>query len=434
MSAGMKVCGYFLAGILSLALPHVAGGQAGAGPAAEDYADSIRGIRMGMALGDVLERLEPLPYSGKQEKTQMVLLCKLEDGSTLEVTLLEQRVVQLYLWYKTPRSAAALWLPGAVKPGEGVASNDPRIRREFEMQGASSGTRVAWVRRQATEAGYPIEVGFVSTSRAEQAPGISELIEYKFVTVPESARARFEHIVPGRTPEPDATGSGGADPREERGEDHKASIHGIRLGMNAQQVLERMGGRMPDGRRDLAEGVEVSWRITAGVAAPLATADTVEVHFRGEHVWQVMLRYGEWRPTTDLWLLPVAQAPRQGTIDERIAPTTELTAPPAPGPPTGSANVGGGLAPSPYRKLAPTQLTARDPRWRQDYMPTENIDKTRVSWSVSEKTEDGYRVEIRFVSVAKERLGERFVEYVEYKMISVPKEELPKFDLAHKSP
>lgn len=399
-------------------------------PAAEDYAASIRGIRVGMTLGDVLERLEPLPYSGKQDKAELVLVWTLENGDALEVTLRGERVVQLYQWYRTPRSAATLRLPSAVKPGEGVVSNDPRIRREFEIYGTSDGMRFVWVRQQTGETGEPVEVGFVSTSRAEQESRYSELIEYKFVSLPGSSRARFEQGAQGRTSVSSASSTGVDPTGREREEDHKASVHGIRPGMNAQQVFELVGGRAPDTRRDLPDEVVVSWRLSAGDTAGSSSADTVEVHFRGERVWQVALGYADWRPTTDLWLLPLSQPPSQGTIDQATTPA-ETPAGATAGPPAPAA-VGGALAPSPYGKIAPSQLSSWDPRWRRDYKVLENIDKTRVSWTRLEKFEEGYEVEVRFVSVAKQRLGERFVEYVEYKIVGVPKDELRNFDSAYK--
>jgi hypothetical protein len=161
-------------------------------------------------------------------------------------------------------------------------------------------------------------------------------------------------------------------------EDHKTSIQGIEIGMNAQQVLDRLG-RMPDGRKDEKGEIIVYWKLEGGNA--------LQVTLRKEAVSHLALQYRPPRATSELWLQPLYSAPSG-------------------------------------------ELTARDPRLRVDYKPTETSDKLCTAWRRREKTADGYSVEIQFLSASRKDRGDRFEEYVEYKYVTVPKDELKKFDKA----
>lgn len=161
-------------------------------------------------------------------------------------------------------------------------------------------------------------------------------------------------------------------------EDHKPVIHGIATGMTAQEVLDHVGGRMPDARKEEKGSVILTWKIEDG--------NILLVTFRGENISELRLFYKKPRPTTDLWLAPLA------------SPATS------------------------------TALTAADPRLRRDYKATETEDKLRTVWTRREKTGGGYEVEISFLSSSRRQFGERFEENVEYKYVTVPKDELKKFD------
>jgi hypothetical protein len=161
-------------------------------------------------------------------------------------------------------------------------------------------------------------------------------------------------------------------------EDHKPVIHGIAIGMRAQDVLDHLGGRMPDSRKEEKNSVILTWKLEDG--------NILVIAFRGENISDLKLLYTKPRPTTDLWLVPLAS------------------------PATGTA------------------LTAADPRLRRDYKATETEDHLRTVWTRTEKTSAGYEVEVSFLSSSRRQFGDRYQEYVEYKYVTVPKSEWKKFD------
>lgn len=168
---------------------------------------------------------------------------------------------------------------------------------------------------------------------------------------------------------------------EEASEDHQASIHGIRIGMTTPEVLERMGGRMPDARKDEKGEIIAYWKLEGG--------SVLQVNFRQEnYVAHVALQFKPPRPTNDLWLAPLKSA--------------------------GSTSA----------------LSARDPRLRVDYQASETTDKERTAWVREEKSAQGYRIEVQFLSSPRQRLGERFESEVEFKYVSVNRNDLKKFDQA----
>lgn len=167
----------------------------------------------------------------------------------------------------------------------------------------------------------------------------------------------------------------------EQSEDHQASIHGIRIGMTTPQVLDLLGGRMPDVRKDEKGEIIVFWKLEGG--------NVLQVNFRKEnYVSHIALQFKPPRPTNDFWLAPLK---------------------------SGGSTTG---------------LTARDPRLRVDYQASETTDKERTVWVREEKSPAGYRIEVRFLSAPRQRLGERFESEVEYKYVSVNRNYLKKFDQA----
>lgn len=163
-------------------------------------------------------------------------------------------------------------------------------------------------------------------------------------------------------------------------EDHKPTIYGIATGMTAQDVLDHLGGRMPDGRKEEKNSTILTWKLGEG--------NLLLVTFRGENISELRLMYKKPRPTTDLWLVPLATP------------------------------------------ASSTALTATDPRVRREYKATETEDKLRTVWTRREKAGNGYEVEISFLSTSRQQLGDRHEEYVEYKYVTVPKDEMKKFDNA----
>ncbi len=168
---------------------------------------------------------------------------------------------------------------------------------------------------------------------------------------------------------------------EEPSEDHQASIHGIRIGMTTPEVLERLGGRMPDQRKDEKDEIIAYWKLESG--------NVLQVNFRQEnYVSHVALQFKPPRPTNDFWLAPLKSA----------------------------GNTSG--------------LSARDPRLRVDYQASETTDKERTAWVREEKSPQGYRIEVSFLSAHKKRLGERFESEIDFKYVSVNRNDLKKFDQA----
>src|SRR5260370_35628050 len=117
-------------------------------------------------------------------------------------------------------------------------------------------------------------------------------------------------------------------------EDHKPTIHGIATGMTAQDVLDHLGGRMPDGRKEEKGATILTWKLEDG--------NILLVTFRGENISELRLMYKKPRPTTDLWLVPLSTP------------------------------------------ASSTALTAADPRLRREYKATKNKDKRRTGWTPRE--------------------------------------------------
>ena len=161
-------------------------------------------------------------------------------------------------------------------------------------------------------------------------------------------------------------------------QDHKAAAEGIEIGMNAQQVFDRLG-RMPDARKDEKDEVVVSWK--------LKDASVLQLRFRKEHVSHIALQYHQPRPTEELWLQSLHSGPSH-------------------------------------------DMTGRDPRLRIDYKATETGDKLRTVWTRQEKSAGGYNVEIQFLSTSRKARGDRFEDYVEFKYVTVVKEDIKKFEKA----
>lgn len=190
----------------------------------------------------------------------------------------------------------------------------------------------------------------------------------------------------------------------DREEDHKPTILGLAIGMTAQQVLARLG-RMPDARKDEKQEAIVYWKLQDG--------SLLQVSFRGEHVCHLGLQFKKIRPATDLWLEPLAKGNRVGLYGDESAAAARV------GLPVGSSSLSSESA-----------LTAPDPRLHREYKAAESLDKFRTIWTRQEKTEDGYRVETRFLSCSKNQCGDRFQEFVQYKYVDLVPDDIKKFERA----
>ncbi|MBI1738676.1 MAG: hypothetical protein HYR58_05460 [Acidobacteria bacterium] len=228
-------------------------------------------------------------------------------------------------------------------------------------------------------------------------------------------------------------------PQQAGGEDHQASILGIEIGMTPQQVMERLG-RTADGAKDEKDEIVLRWKLPGG--------DVLQVNLRrsNERVSFLGLHYAKPRPATDLWLVPLSSPTAQAYVNRNPhqaesartntgAPAADTSASSAAIPGATPASSAGGvqlpvdpIAPNPYEHKDPGRLTARDPRLRTDYKTSETRDKMRTVWVREEKSPAGYRVEVSFLSGDRKQYGDRFEEYVDYKYVSVGKEDLKKFD------
>jgi len=219
----------------------------------------------------------------------------------------------------------------------------------------------------------------------------------------------------------------------EQNEDHQASIHGIRIGMTTEQVLERLGGRMPDARKDEKGEIIVFWKLEGG--------NVLQVNFRKEnYVSHIALQFHPPRPTNDFWLVKLKDSTHEDLRQSAYRPSSRAGLPETaqqsrtpvfgePGP--GDTGVSTAMAmegKAPGGRTLRKDVEAPDPRWRLDYKASETSDRERTVWVREGDAEDGYRVQISFLSAHKKRLGDRFEEEVEFKYVTVNRNDLKKFD------
>ncbi len=222
-----------------------------------------------------------------------------------------------------------------------------------------------------------------------------------------------------KAPAPPADAAEKARQKQQQLDDHKPSIASLEIGMTAQQVLDRLG-RMPDARKDEKGEIILSWK--------LKTGDILQVHFRGENVSYLGLEYRPPRPTNDFNLQPLGESlaadPRT-----RIHPRIDTTGTPAPMT-VGSVPIGGSedKAPVMGHNLDPNAITGRDPRLHPEYKVAETNDRERTVWNRREKDPRGFRLEIGFISTDRKKRGSQYEGQVQFKYVSVEREDLKKFD------
>ena len=193
---------------------------------------------------------------------------------------------------------------------------------------------------------------------------------------------------------------------------HQAEVAGIRIGMTAQDVLDRMG-RMPDQRQDKDGEIIVTWR--------LPNKDIVQVHFRQDnYVSYAGLQFANPRPASDFWLKRQAESTdKEGsefgtTVDKADTMTSSM----------GTGEQVRSLSSS----KGTSELTANDPRIVREYKVTETVDHEHVVWTRPIKAEDGYTVDIGFMSPDKKKRGSEYENYVQFKYVMVEPSDLKKFD------
>ncbi len=206
-------------------------------------------------------------------------------------------------------------------------------------------------------------------------------------------------------------------------EDHRPSIVGLRVGMTAQQVLDRFG-RMPDARKDQKGEVIAYWKLDKG--------DVVQVRFRKDNfVSYIGLQYSPFRPTSDLMLRPLGEA-QADDPNTTVNVTPDLT-----GSDSGFAanrvTVGGSDDKVPLlssANSATTPAAGKDSRWKAEYKAASTVDGERVVWARNLEVDPRFRIQVGFISASKARLNRRYDEEIEFKFVSVLKEDLKKFDKA----
>jgi hypothetical protein len=203
-------------------------------------------------------------------------------------------------------------------------------------------------------------------------------------------------------------------------EGHSASIHGIRVGMTAQEVLNILG-RMPDTRKDEKGEIIVGWKAIDGF---------IQVRFRKDAVSYVGLQFRPLRPTNDFELVAhgEATASEDGARLKQQVDTTGI----GPQFEVGSTVAIGGTvqrAPTLSSGKPPSALTGRDPLLHPEYRVGETGDREHLVWTrVEQEPQVPYRVEIGFISADKKQLGSLFDTKVEFKYVTVLREDLKKFD------
>lgn len=209
-------------------------------------------------------------------------------------------------------------------------------------------------------------------------------------------------------------------PRYLAEEDHQASIYGIRIGMTTPEVLEKLGGRMPDKREDKGGEIIVSWKTEEGL---------LQLRFRDENfVSYVGLQFAPLRPTNDFWLRRMKDLSAGKAVEFRTS---------GPSGPAGASGPGmvSDMTIDPNATAAPrlsssagtSELTGTDPRLHREYKVAETVDKERTVWTRQEKHE-GYNIDMGFISADKKNKGEKYEEWVQFKYLQVSPDDLKRFD------
>ena len=213
-----------------------------------------------------------------------------------------------------------------------------------------------------------------------------------------------------------AQAKGGADkpfmPKYSVEEAHEFSIYGIKVGMTTPEVLDRLGGRMPDKREDKAGEIVVYWKTEEGI---------LQVRFRDEnYVSYVGLQYAPVRPTNDFWLRRLK--------DLGVGrPTPFVTTGPGTTVADRPIDPNATEAPRLSSSQGPSELTGTDPRLRRDYKLAETVDKERTVWT-REMQGSGFSVDVGFISADKKKMGTQFEEWIQFKYVQVEVPDLKKFD------
>lgn len=203
---------------------------------------------------------------------------------------------------------------------------------------------------------------------------------------------------------------------------HADSILGIRVGMATPQVLDLMGGRMPDKREDKNGEIIVYWKQQNG--------DILQVRFRDDNfVSYVGLQYKTPKPTGDFWLKKYAESSDGKATEFKVNPALS-------GP--GDISTVGGRTMAENTESAPrlsssqgtSELTGKDERLHREYKVTQTVDLERTVWVRDEKTEDGYTILVGFISTDRKKQGSNYEDWVQFKYVQVDERDLKRFDQA----
>jgi len=170
---------------------------AAAQSAEEDHKPSIRGIGVGAKTQDVLDHLGRMPDTRKDEKEEVIVRWKLEDGNLLQVNLRGDNVSQVALQYKQPRPSTDLWLQPLSTPASrsDLTVSDPRLRRDYKATETMDKLRTVWTRQEKMPDGYRVEIRFLSGSRSQFGNRFEEYVEFKYVMLFRDDLKKFDQAM-----------------------------------------------------------------------------------------------------------------------------------------------------------------------------------------------------------------------------------------------
>lgn len=216
---------------------------------------------------------------------------------------------------------------------------------------------------------------------------------------------------------------------------HSAQIYGVRVGMTAQDVLERLG-RMPDRREDKNGEIVCTWK--------LPNNDVLQVVFRNENfVARAMLQFRPVRPLNDFGLRAFGEAKLKDPRALSDAPLPVAAgAGSSPGS-TGSASLPEAYGSNPTQRAGDPATTRKpigkeqrtvadvpDPREARIFHEVSTLEQDRKAFNREEKSPAGYSVTVSFLTASNNTHGANYDSFVEYKYVMVKQADLKKFDAA----
>jgi len=174
-------------------------------PFDEDHKASIRGIAPGMTAQQVLELLGRKADAAKDDKDELILSWKLENGNLLHVRFRHDNFVSAVAeQFKIPRPANDFLLQplGEARagsqmamPGQVLEGTDPRLHREYKVTQTVDREQVIWMRQEKAPLGYTINIGFISVPKRKAGQLYDSQVESKFVSVDRNDLKKFDQAM-----------------------------------------------------------------------------------------------------------------------------------------------------------------------------------------------------------------------------------------------